>query len=329
MCTAMTYSAKGFYFGRTLDYDQSYGETVAVTPRNFPFSFRRAGEQKTHYALIGTACIADGYPLYYDAMNEKGLCMAGLNFVGNARYFPPRAGKINLAQFELIPYLLGGCASLNEVKEKLKNLVVTEDSFSKTLPAAQLHWLIADKTGAIVLECVEEGMKVYDNPYGVLTNNPPFPLQSFALNNYISLSSRDPVNTFSPNLPLSIYCRGMGGIGLPGDLSSQSRFVRAAFVRANSVSGGGNAESVNQFFHLLGAVEQQRGCCYVGDKCEQTIYTSCCDCERGVYYYTTYENHRLTAVDMNCEDLNGERLSVYPHLRTESVFFQNAENSAR
>ena len=86
MCTAATYKTKDFYMGRTLDYEFSYGEQITITPRNYEFDFRFAGKIKSHYALIGMAFVAGGYPLYYDAVNEKGLGMAGLNFVGNAAY---------------------------------------------------------------------------------------------------------------------------------------------------------------------------------------------------------------------------------------------------
>ena len=123
----------------------------------------------------------------------------------------------------------------------------------------------------------------------MLTNNPPFPQQLFALNNYRALSPRTPASTFAEGLDLTAYSRGLGGLGLPGDLSSQSRFVRAAFVRMNAKSGSGEAESVNQFFHILHSVEQQRGCCELdGGKYEITLYTSCCNADKGIYYYTTY-----------------------------------------
>ena len=110
MCTAVTYKTKDFYFGRTLDYDFSYVEEITITPRNFLLRFRETEAFQKHFAFIGMAFVKDGYPLYYDAVNEKGLCMAGLNFVGNAHYSKIEKGKINLAQFELIPYILGKCA---------------------------------------------------------------------------------------------------------------------------------------------------------------------------------------------------------------------------
>lgn len=84
MCTAATYKTKDFYFGRTLDYEFSYGDEITVTPRNYAFDFRHTSACTSHYAIIGMAHIVGNYPLYYDAINEKGLGMAGLNFVGNA-----------------------------------------------------------------------------------------------------------------------------------------------------------------------------------------------------------------------------------------------------
>lgn len=323
MCTAATYKTKNFYFGRTFDYELSYTEEVAVTPRNFPFPLRCGEKITNHYAMIGTASV-QGVPLYYDAVNEKGLCIAGLNFEGNACYNDPVSGKINLAQFEFIPYILGKCASVGEAVKLLEKINLTNLPYSDKLPVAQLHWLVADKSGAVTVESVKEGLKIYDNPVGILTNNPPFEGQMFNLNNYMGLSPRSPQNLFSDELPLKAYSRGMGALGLPGDLSSQSRFVRAAFTKINSVSGSSEEESVNQFFHILGSVEQQRGCCRLGaGKYEITIYTSCCSAGKGIYYYTTYENHCITAVDMYAEDLNADTLFRYPLGRREKIIFCN------
>lgn len=324
MCTAATYLTGDFYFGRTLDYDFSYREEVTVTPRNFPLRFRAADALTHHYAMIGMAYVPSDFPLYYDAVNEKGLAMAGLNFVGNAVYREPMTEKNNVAQFEFIPWLLGTCASVTEAREALKNLNLTNAAFSESLPPAQLHWMIADRRAAITVESTAEGLQVYDNPVGVLTNNPPFDMQLFHLNNYLNLSPREPENRFSAQIPLNSFSRGMGAIGLPGDLSSQSRFVRASFVRANSVSGDSEVESVSQFFHILGSVDQQRGCCALEEgKYEVTIYTACCNADRGIYYYTTYDNSGLTAVDMRREDLDGSHLKRYPLLREPRILFQN------
>lgn len=324
MCTAVTYKTKDFYFGRTLDYEFSYGDEVTVTPRNYPFHFRNMGTVEKHYAIIGMAHVENDYPLYYDAINEKGLGMAGLNFVGNADYKEEAPDKDNIAQFEFIPWILSKCATVKEAGILLEKINLTNTPFSEELPLAQLHWIIADANKAITVESVKEGIKIYDNPVGVLTNNPQFNQQMFRLNNYMGLSPKQPQNNFSDKLDLQAYSRGMGALGLPGDLSSESRFVRAAFVKMNSISGDSETESVSQFFHILGSVDQQRGCCCVGDgKYEITLFTSCCNTNKGIYYYTTYDNHQITAVNMHNENLDDTKLIRYQPILGEQIRMQN------
>ena len=324
MCTAATYRTKDHYFGRTLDYEVSYGEEVVVTPRNFPFHFRHMGGLSSHYAIIGMAHVAGDYPLYYDATNEKGLSMAGLNFPGNAVYKPLAEGKDNVATFELIPWLLGQCATVEEAKAYLARMNLANTPFSPQFPVSPLHWIIADRDCAITVESVREGIRIYDNPVGVLTNNPPFDYQMTNLTNYMSLSTEPPENHFSDQLDLTPYSRGMGMLGMPGDLSSASRFVRVAFTKLHSVSGTSESESISQFFHILGSVAQQRGCVHMGEgKYEITIYTSCCNTDRGIYYYTTYENSQITGVDLHRENLDGQQLSRYPLITGQQIHMQN------
>ena len=224
----------------------------------------------------------------------------------------------------MIPWILCQCETVKEVRELLKNINITNEPFSEKFPLAQLHWIIADKNEAIIVESMKDGLKVYDNPVGVLTNNPPFDKQMFELNKYMNLSSKSPQNNFSNKLNMEYYSRGMGGIGLPGDLSSQSRFVRVSFVKMNSVSGDDEKSSVSQFFHILNSVDQQRGCCDVGDgKYEITIYTSCCNASKGIYYYTTYNNHQITGVNMFKENLDGDKIIKYPVIEDGLVRWQN------
>ena len=325
MCTAATYQTSDFYFGRTLDYESSYGEEIVILPRKYKLPFLHMGVSEQHYAIIGTAHIANGYPLFYDAVNEKGLCMAGLNFVGNACYAARTADDSdNVAQYEFIPWILSQCATLEEARQKLSSMNLTNTQFNENFPCAQLHWILADASGCLVIESMQDGLHIYENPVGVLTNNPPFPQQMFQLNNYQSLSPRQPENTFAPGLELQSYSRGMGALGLPGDLSSASRFTKVAFTKMNSRSGDSELESVSQFFHILGSVDQQRGCCEVDkDKYEITLYTSCCNATKGIYYYTTYENHQISAVNMNHENLDSTTLIRYPVLTEQKIHFQN------
>lgn len=336
MCTAISMTTKDHYFGRNLDYEISYDEEVTITPRNYPFKFRKAEPLDSHYAIIGIAMIAPNYdvdyPLYYDAINEKGLGLAGLNFVGNAKYFPEAPNKDNITQFELIPWLLGQCANLEEVKTKLENLNLLNVGFSDEFPPSELHWMLTDSSGAsIVVESTKDGIKVYDNPVGVMTNNPPFNQQLPKLIDYMHCSAKEPKNLFAPEIDLHPYSRGMGAIGIPGDLSSSSRFVKACFTKLNSklmapdeTSGIDDLNSVSQFFHLLHSVDQQYGCCDLGnDKYEHTLYSSCCNLEKGYYYYTTYNNHQITLVDMHKENLDGTKLKHYPVVNSEQIATQN------
>ena len=324
MCTAISLKTDDFYFGRTLDYDFSYREEVTVTPRNFPFKFRHTEKLYSHYAIIGTAYTVDNFPLYYDAVNEKGLCMAGLNFVGNAVYNEVEKGKVNVAQFELIPFILSRCASVKQAKALFAEINITNTPFNDILSPAGLHWIIADEQECITVESVKEGLKIYQNDVGVLTNHPSFKEQIFSLNNCMHISPRQPENFFSNKLKLEHYSRGLGALGLPGDFSSSSRFIRASFLKLNSVCGHTEKESVGQFFHILSSVAQPKGCCIVEEgKYEITIYTCCMNVNKGIYYYTSYENRQITAVDMNRENLEGSSLIRYPFIKEEKINRQN------
>ena len=323
MCTAATYKTADHYFGRNLDYEFSYNETVTVTPRNYPFHFRHVDDMPSHYAMIGMAFVQQDYPLYYDATNEKGLSMAGLNFPGNADYKPLAEGVDNVTPFEFIPWILGQCATVGEAREKLARMSLLGEDFSPQLPLSPLHWMISDRDESIVVESVKDGLKVYDNPVGVMTNNPTFDFHMLNLANYMGLTREEPVSRFAEGLTLQPYSRGMGAIGLPGDLSSASRFVKAAFTRLNSLSGESESESVSQFFHILASVAQQRGCCRVEHGFEYTIYSSCCNTDKGVYYYTTYENSQISGVDMRRENLDGAALVNYPLIKGQQIQMQN------
>lgn len=330
MCTAVSYKTKDHYFGRNMDLEFSYYETVTITPRNYPFRFRNTedmtpkSDKMMHYAIIGMAYVVKSYPLYYDATNEKGLSVAALNFPNNATYHAVMEGRINIASYELIPWLLCQCESVDEVMELLGKVNITNQNFCEELPVSPLHFMVSDRKRSIVLEPMTTGLMVYDNPVNVLTNNPPFLYHTTNLNNYMSLTTEMPQNHFSEKLPLSQYSRGMGSLGLPGDLSSASRFVRAAFTTLNSVSGESEKESVSQFFHILNSVYQQKGCVKMGnDLYEKTVYSSCMNTDKGIYYYTTYENAQINAIDMHRENLDGEKLISYELIKEQQINYQN------
>ena len=316
MCTAV---CCGCYFGRNLDLEYGYDETVTITPRNYPIHFRRLPPLKNHYAMIGMATVSDGYPLYYEATNEYGLSIAGLNFPKSACYQPEKPGLDNVTPFEMIPWILGQCRTTKEARKLLLRLNPVNIPFSDAFPLSPLHWIIADENEAIVAEPMADGLRIFDNPIGVLTNEPPFDYHLYNLSNYLNVSADPAENRFSRGFELKSFSNGQGGFGLPGDYASPSRFVRAAFVKLNSVS-----TDVNQFFHILASVAMPRGAVRLAaGKYEITRYSCCCDTNRGIYYYTTYENSRITGIDMFEEDLEGSTPIAYPLLVSSQILKQN------
>lgn len=319
MCTAVSFLSNCHYFGRNLDLEYCYQEAVTITPRNFPFHFRNKESITAHFAMIGIATVVNNYPLYYDATNEAGLSMAGLNFPGNAFYGTKQKDMYNITPFELIPWVLCQCKTVQDAQILLSKTHLIGISFSRDYPLTDLHWIIADRDRSITVEPMKNGLVITENPVGVLTNNPPFDYHLHNLKNYLGLSENNPENHFAPKLDLKPYSRGMGAMGLPGDLSSASRFIKAAFTKIHSVTPKEENQAVSQFFHILGSVCQQEGCVKVGDGFEKTVYTSCCNTDKGIFYYTTYENSQITAVHMNKEDLDTEKIVSYPLLRTAQI----------
>lgn len=313
MCTAMTFRTKDFYFGRNMDIEYHFGERVVLTPRNLALPFRAHEELKHHFAILGMGSIEGEYPLYADAMNEKGLVMAGLNFPGNACYHPRREDKkYQITPYELIPWILGLCASVAEARALLEQVNLINIPFSEKLPLAPLHWIVADRESAIVAEPMEDGLKIYDNPVGVLTNNPPFWFHMTNLNQYMSLSAQSPENRFGEDLPLRPFGQGFGGLGLPGDASPASRFIRTAFLKWKSSCEQDEENSVSQVFHIMGRAAMVRGEVKTSKGLDDyTTYSACMNADRGIYYYRTYENDRITAVHMHRENLEHERLITY------------------
>lgn len=323
MCTALLYRGDGYYFGRNLDLGEHYGEQVIITPRNFPLPMRALPPLERHYAIVGMAWVQEGYPLYYDGVNEKGLAVAGLNFPGYAAYASFCAGKENVAPFELIPWLLGTCADVGEVRAALNRASLLAEDFSPELPLTPMHFLAADREGGcLVIEPVAEGLKLWDAPVGLLTNAPPFDWQMTNLAQYQGLASKQPENRLGGELPR--FSNGMGAFGLPGDLSSPSRFVRGAFTLRNAAPGKNSEESVAQVFHILGAVAQTRGCVLLPDGgMERTVYSACCDLARGCYCYTTEENSRPTGVELFSANLEGDAPMTFPLRRQMDFLWEN------
>lgn len=313
MCTSLAFSQHGL-FGRNLDLEYSFGQSVVVTGRRHAFHFHHRSALQEHYAIIGMANVAQNEPLYAEACNEKGLYLAGLNFPGNAFYFPtPSPQKENLAPHELFWLILGSCENLSQARALLEQVQLVAEPFAENLPLAPLHWHIADSTGALVAEPTAQGLQIWEDPVGVLTNNPPFSYQLTRLCDFQALSPCQPKNQFAPAVTLHSYGQGMGAMGLPGDWSPSSRFVRAAFLKAHASFCQDERDlKISQFFHILDAVAMVRGAVVTPEGREdETIYSSCLDTQRLLYCYKTYHNSTLQAVSLKNTPLDTSELSVF------------------
>lgn len=325
MCTSITMDNGGFCFGRNMDIEFMLPVQTVITPRRFPFKLCMGGELEAHHAFVGSAVIKRGYPLYCDAMNEFGLCMAGLSFPDNLYLRTHSSEKLMIAPFEFIPWVLGSCCDISQAVSLLSRTVITDESFAADTPNTPLHWHIADKSGALVVECTAEGMKIYNDPVGVLTNSPPFPFHLYNLRQYLSVSAEYPKSRYLGAYELSPFGRGFGAIGLPGDASPASRYVRAAFHKLNSVCGEDKSSRIAQMFHVLDSVAMPRGSVLTDDGREELTAYSCCMSE-GVYYYKTYVNSRICAVDMMNEQLDGNELISYSVSDEQDIMLLNPQS---
>lgn len=301
MCTAIF---DDMLFGRTLDLECSYGESIVITPRKYKFKYLYEKDNGEN-GIIGVAHIQNGMPLYYDGMNEMGLCVAGLNFPKYAVYQSFKEGKINIASFEFIPYILKNCESVEDAITLLEKMNITVDNFSSSLMATPLHWMIVDKKDAIVVESGENGLKIHKNFYGVMTNSPNFEFHKANLSNFMGVSGETPENKIC-NTDIEIYSRGLGGVGLPGDFSSASRFIRGVFLKNHTVKDG---DKIGRFFHIMDNLSVPKGC-IITDTGESvyTIYTSCMDIKNCEYNFVTYENRCIKKVMLYDYLLDGNEL---------------------
>ena len=324
MCTSIAMKTCDLYFGRNMDLDYSFEEKVVTAPRNFPFHFKKAGVLPRHFAVIGMAAVINNYPLYADAANEHGLCIAGLNFPENA-WYPTNLvqGKINITPYEIPLFLLGQCATVDEAVRLLNRSHITAIPFSDKVPVAPLHWMISDKNRSVTLELVRSGMNIYENHVNVLTNNPPFDFQETNLGQYLNLTVDLNENGFG-EAGIKPFGKGLGSFGLPGDFSPASRFVKAAYMLINSKCADTEEASVTQFFHILDSVAVINGSISTDVKNGYyTRYACCINADKGIYYFKTYGCCRVCAVDMNKEDLESNTLKTYEQISDIGIAYLN------
>jgi choloylglycine hydrolase len=304
--------------GRTLEFGVELDLNLAVIPRNMVFIGKTplggGLTYKSKYAAVGVYCFED--VVLMDGMNEKGLVAAAFYFPGYASY--PKVTRENqakaLSPSDFPHWILTQFASIEEVKEALDSVMIAPTilkGWGNEPPP--MHYIVYDQKGrSIVIEPLEGVLKVYENELGVITNSPTFDWHLTHLNNYIHLS---PVNSGSNrlrNFQLHPFGQGTGMMGLPGDFTPPSRFVRAAFFSATAVTLANSDEAVEQTFHILnqfdiplGAVRQKEQQKTVYD---YTLLTSVKNPETLEYFYRSYQNQAIQFVSLHQFDLNAKTI---------------------
>ena len=325
MCTGLALETKdGLHlFGRNMDIEYSFNQSIIFIPRNFKcVNKSNKKELTTKYAVLGMGTIFDDYPTFADGMNEKGLGCAGLNFPVYVSYSKEDIeGKTNIPVYNFLLWVLANFSSVEEVKEALKNANIVDIPISENIPNTTLHWMISDITGkSIVVEQTKEKLNVFDNNIGVLTNSPTFDWHVANLNQYVGLRYNQVPEFNLGDQSLTALGQGTGLVGLPGDFTPASRFIRVAFLRDAMIKNDKDSIDLIEFFHILNNVAMVRGSTRtVEEKSDLTQYTSCMCLEKGIYYYNTYENNQINAIDMNKENLDGNEIKTYKYNKTLSI----------
>ncbi|MGL5634335.1 MAG: choloylglycine hydrolase [Sarcina sp.] len=328
MCTSLTLlsNENKHLFGRNMDIEYTFGQSVGIVPRNFEYQNRiMKTTEKTKYAIIGMMTIMEGHPMLADGMNEKGLAIAGLNFPIYSYYeSETKSGMTNIGVYDFMLWVLANFDSLESVKKELDNVNIMSIPFSPTTPVPTLHWMITDKTGkSIVVEKSKEGLKVFDNNIGVLTNSPTFDWHTTNLKQYISLDANQPEKTNWSLEELNPLGQGLGLIGLPGDFTPASRFIRVAYLRQAALKYDADSVNVDEFFHILANVAMVRGAVRTPKLSDITQYTSCMNLEDNIYYYNTYNNNQINAIKLCNEDLEAKELKLFDYKDTLNINYQN------
>ncbi len=303
MCTAIqippALGAAPFFFGRTLDLEYHHREAVTLIPRACPMPRPDGDVLRTHPALLGMAYMAEGYPLFYDGMNEYGVCAAGLAFSGCCAYGAPDGGgfaRRRLPPWALIPDVLLHCRTAEEAAERLRGTVLCDVPFIPSLQNQPMHWLIADRETAWAAEPDFAGvLRIIRNPLGVLTNAPPLDYQLDRQRDYAYLT---------PDAPTDAYTRGMGSAGLPGGWTSPARFAQAAYLRRTM-----RPQTPTAVFSMLDAVSVPRGAVRTEHGEEVvTVYAACMEPEAFAYHAVTEYSRTPLSV---CPEI-AERLGEEP-----------------
>jgi len=296
---------------RTMEFAIDIHSDVIMIPRGYARTGttpdgKEGLKWKAKYASVGANGV--GLPVLFDGLNEKGLAAGTFYFPTSARYMPytaADAGK-TVAQWEVGSWILENFASVEEVKANIGNIVVPAVVFGGWGFAPEAHYIVHDASGkSIVIEYVGGKLNVYDNPLGVITNSPTFDWQMTNLRNYVNFSMTNVPPVKLGAVTLQPFGQGSGMLGLPGDFTPPSRFVRAVAFSQSVFKSRTGADAVLEAFHILNQFDIPKGAAREHEKDEHgniladyTIWTSASDLKAKRFYFRTYENSQIRMVNL-------------------------------
>ncbi|MCU5321047.1 linear amide C-N hydrolase [Bacillus sp. BI3] len=328
MCTSLTLQTKNgqHLFARTMDFALDFNQEVIIIPRRYQWNNITGETIKAKQAVVGMGISHQGRIILADGVNESGMTCATLYFPGFATYSNSiDDNKTNLTPFDFVAWSLTQFNSVEELKKSVDSISFLDVPLSVLGVTPPLHWILADKWGeCIVLEPTIEGLKMYDNPLGVMTNSPEFNWHLQNLRQYISLKSQPYAPTQWGDVSLSAFGQGSGSMGLPGDFTPPSRFVRAAYSKQNIEGIDNEEEGISAVFHILSNCELPKGGVITEEgTIDNTIYTSAMCMESGIYYYHTYDCRQIIAIHLFNENLDTDEIKTYPFQRKQMIYYQN------
>ena len=304
MCTAITLQSgqKENYFGRTMDFSFGIEPEVYVVYQNYEWYNAIDGQVfSDRYGFLGIGQESEGILAFFDGVNEKGFAAAALYFAGCAEYGTRiGAGKEPVASVDFLHYILGKCASVDELGTLLQkvSLIGLQDPVTETV--APLHWIAADANGkCAVIEQTKRGLELFENPIGVLANSPGFQWHMTNLRNYLGVSPRQDREAVWGETRLTPFGQGGGTGMLPGGYTSPERFVRAAYQKTHVPATKSRRDAIVSCFHIMDGVTIPKGVVITDrNTCDYTKYTAFINTNTCEYFFKTYDNSRITTVSL-------------------------------
>lgn len=318
-------------FARTMDFTMEPDSKVIIVPRNYGIGLLEKDNKviKNPYAFVGMGSTDISSPVLYDGVNEKGLMGAMLYYATFATYADePKEGSRGINPVYVVSQVLGSCATINDVVEKLASFTLLNEPNEILGFAPPLHYTFTDSTGeSIVIEPDKTGITIHRPTIGVMTNSPGYEWHQTNLRAYIGVTPNPPEDITMGEFELTPFGQGAGGLGLPGDFTPSARFLRVAYWKKYTQQAKNETEGVTNLFHILSSVNIPKGVVMTKEgKTDYTIYTATMCAQSKNYYFKLYDNSRISAVSLMNEDLNGKELITFEWDRKQDIKQLNQAN---